>query len=109
MLILRRPPPPGVSAHDLFRALGSIYGTKDAGRSCGGVNFRTLKKHNWKMSKIEAALFFLVVDGCLGILITHVDDLFCAGQGDAYHGDRNSSQDQAQRVSFLRKEREAAG
>ena len=35
LLILRppRPPPPGISIHDLFRAKGSIYGTKDAGRS----------------------------------------------------------------------------
>ena len=88
LLILRppRPPPPGVSAHDLLRAFGSIHGAKDAGRSWWRKLFRTLKKHNWKMSKIEAALFFLAVDGCLqGILITHVDDLFCAGQGDVYH------------------------
>ncbi|CAE7610026.1 30S ribosomal protein S1, chloroplastic [Symbiodinium microadriaticum] len=36
LLILRPPrppPPPGVSPSDLFRAKGSIYGTKDAGRS----------------------------------------------------------------------------
>ena len=35
LLILRPPypPPPGVSPHDLLRAKGSIYGTRDAGRS----------------------------------------------------------------------------
>lgn len=35
LLILKppKPPPPGVSSTDLLRAKGSIYGTKDAGRS----------------------------------------------------------------------------
>lgn len=37
------------------------------------------------MSKIEAALFYLVIDGTLkGILISHVDDWFCAGKGKEY-------------------------
>ncbi|CAE7726450.1 unnamed protein product, partial [Symbiodinium necroappetens] len=61
LLILRapRPPPPGVAQHALFRAKGSIYGTKDAGRSWWKKLFRTLKKYRWTMSKIEAALFYL--------------------------------------------------
>ena len=38
------------------------------------------------MSRIEHALLFLVVDGRLcGILITHVDNLFCAGEGKQFH------------------------
>ena len=84
LLILRppRPPPPGISVHDLLRAKGSIYGTKDAGRSWWKKLFKTLKAHGWIMSKLEPALFYLVVEGKLrGILITHVDDLFCAGEG----------------------------
>ena len=88
LLILRppRPPPPGVSPQDLFRACGSIYGTKDAGRSWWRKLYKTLKKYQWKMSGIETALFMLVIDGNLkGILITHVDDLFCAGEGEVYH------------------------
>ena len=84
LLILRppRPPPPGISPHDLLRAKGSIYGTKDAGRAWWKKLYRTLKKHGWVMSKIEPALFYLIIDSELkGILITHVDDLFCAGEG----------------------------
>eukprot|EP00435_Cladocopium_sp_Y103_P025044 s387_g6.t1 len=77
-----RPPPPGISVHDLLRAKGSIYGTKDAGRSWWKKLFKTLKAHGWIMSKLEPALFYLVVEGKLrGILITHADDLFCAGEG----------------------------
>eukprot|EP00435_Cladocopium_sp_Y103_P014041 s2039_g3.t1 len=88
LLLLRppRPPPPGISPHDLLRALGSIYGTKDAGRAWWKKLFKTLRYYNWIMSRIEHALFFLVVDGKLcGILITHVDDLFCAGEGQQFH------------------------
>ena len=59
LLILRppRPPPPGISPHDLLRAKGSIYGTKDAGRSWWKKLFRTLRSHSWQMSKIEPAMF----------------------------------------------------
>ena len=87
LLILRapRPPPPGVSQHALFRAKGSIYGTKDAGRSWWKKLFRTLKKYRWTMSKIEAALFYLVSgDKLVGIMLSHVDDLLAAGEGDDY-------------------------
>lgn len=87
LLILRspRPPPPGVSPTDLLRAKGSIYGTKDAGRAWWKKLYRTLVSHGWKMSKIEPALFYLVIKGKLcGILITHVDDMFCAGEGSEF-------------------------
>ena len=89
LLILRppRPPPPGVSSHDLFRAKGSIYGTKDAGRSWWKKLFRALRHHGWVMSRIEAALFFLFDAGALvGICLSHVDDLFSAGEGAKYEG-----------------------
>ncbi|CAE7616057.1 RE2, partial [Symbiodinium sp. CCMP2592] len=89
LLILRppRPPPPGVSPHDLFRAKGSIYGTKDAGRSWWKKLFRSLRRHGWVMSRIEAALFFLFDAGALvGIYLSHVDDLFSAGEGAKYEG-----------------------
>ena len=87
LLILRspRPPPPAVSSTDLLRAKGSIYGTKDAGRAWWKKLYRILVSHGWKMSKIEPALFYLVIKGKLcGILITHVDDLFCAGEGSEF-------------------------
>lgn len=62
LLILRppRPPPPGISPHDLLRAKGSIYGTRDAGRAWWKKLYSTLVRHGWKMSKIEPALFYLV-------------------------------------------------
>ena len=90
LLILRppRPPPPGLSPHDLLRAKGSIYGTRDAGRSWWRKLYRTLRKYQWKMSSIEPALFFFANSrGDLeGILLTHVDDLYSAGEGEDYHG-----------------------
>eukprot|EP00439_Symbiodinium_sp_Y106_P017632 s1781_g2.t1 len=49
------------------------------------------KKHSWQMSKIQmskiaAALFFLF-DGIklLGVMISHVDDLYSAGEGKKYN------------------------
>ncbi|CAE7352234.1 RE2 [Symbiodinium sp. CCMP2456] len=86
-LILRppRPPPPGISPHDLLRARGSIYGTKDAGRAWWKKLYKTLKRHSWLMSRIEAALFYLVEGGRLiGVMISHVDDLYCTGEGERY-------------------------
>ncbi|CAJ1448790.1 unnamed protein product, partial [Effrenium voratum] len=87
VLILRppRPPPPGVSPHDLMRARGSIYGTKDAGRAWWKKLIRSLSAQGWRRSRIESALLFLYVENSLqGIMITHVDDLFAAGEGKAY-------------------------
>ena len=67
LLLLRppRPPPPGITSSDLFRAKGSIYGTRDAGRSWWRKLFNILKGHGWKMSKLEAALFYLYEDEML--------------------------------------------
>ena len=47
LLLLRppRPPPPRVSLRDLFRALGSIYGAKDAGRPWWRKLYKTLRSH----------------------------------------------------------------
>ncbi|CAE7041145.1 unnamed protein product [Symbiodinium sp. CCMP2592] len=88
LLLLRapRPPPPGVSPFDLFRARGSIYGTKDAGRAWWRKLWRTLKKHGWQMSEVEAALFYLFDGmGLLGVMISHVDDLYSGGEGKTYN------------------------
>ena len=96
LLVLRppRPPPPGVSPDDLLRAKGSICGTRDAGRSWWRKLFQTLKKHSWRMSRIEPALFILAEGPTLlCVLITHVDDLYAAGEGEKFrrhhrlHGD----------------------
>ena len=93
LLLLRppRPPPPGITSSDLFRAKGSIYGTRDAGRSWWRKLFNILKSHGWKMSKLEAALFYLYEDEMLvGALVTHVDDLYCTGVGKKYEGSMSS-------------------
>lgn len=52
------------------------------------------------MSKIEPALLLLGLDGKLsGLIITHVDDLYCPGEGQVYE----ASVEQA-KVQVLRKE-----
>lgn len=88
LLVLRppRPPPPGVYQHDLLRAKGSIYGTKDAGRSWWIKLFKEAVKEGWVSSKIEPAMFFLYNDSkdLTGIMVTHADDLFVAGEGEKY-------------------------
>eukprot|EP00435_Cladocopium_sp_Y103_P058473 s1160_g20.t1 len=87
LLLLRppRPPPPGVSPFDLLRAKGSIYGTRDAGRSWWKKLFHALFGQGWIMSKLEAALFFLFDGGVLvGALAAHVDDLYATGTGEKY-------------------------
>ncbi|CAE7242021.1 GIP, partial [Symbiodinium pilosum] len=55
------------------------------GRSWWKKLFKTLRKNGWRMSAIEPALFILA-DGSslLGVLITHVDDLYSCGEGEAY-------------------------
>lgn len=57
LLILKppKPPPPGVSSTDLLRAKGSIYGTKDAGRSWWFKLLEESKKEGWIQSSIESA------------------------------------------------------
>ena len=70
---------------DLFRAKGSIYGTKDAGRSWWKKLFKTVQEHGWQMSKYEAALFYLFEENKLiGVMASHVDDLFCTGTGNKF-------------------------
>jgi len=89
LLILRPPypPPPGVSPHDLLRAKGSIYGTRDAGRSWWKKLYRVLRESGWVMSKLEPALFYLFDEtyNLTGALVTHVDDLYVTGTGDKFH------------------------
>jgi len=47
--------------------------------------YKTLLSLGWRMSKIEPALLLFGLDGKLsGLIITHVDDLYCAGEGQVY-------------------------
>ncbi len=89
LLVLRPPypPPPGVSPSDLLRAKGSIYGTRDAGRSWWKKLYRVLRESGWTMSKLEPALFYLFDESLnlTGALVTHVDDLYVAGTGEKFH------------------------
>ena len=57
-----RPPPPGVHLMTLFRARGSIHGTKDAGRRWWMKLLRDATDCGWIASK---ALFFLYDGGVL--------------------------------------------
>ena len=88
LLILRapRPPPPGVAPSALFRAKGSIYGTKDAGRSWWKKLLKDSRQAGWILSKIEPALFYFYnkKNEFAGIMISHVDDLFVAGEGEEF-------------------------
>ena len=89
LLILRPPypPPPGISPSDLLRAKGSIYGTRDAGRSWWKKLYRVLREFGWTMSKLEPALFYLFDESfnLTGALVTHVDDLYVTGTGEKFH------------------------
>ena len=87
LLILRppRPPPPGLGPNDLLRAKGSIYGARDAGRSWWKRLYKSLRQNGWRMSAIEPALFILASGpSLLGVLITHVDDIYACGDGEVY-------------------------
>ena len=111
LLVLRppRPPPPGVSPDDLLRAKGSICGTRDAGRSWWRKLFQTLKKHSWRMSRIEPALFILAEGPTLlCVLITHVDDLYAAGEGEKFDG-TIASMETCRRSFTLRSRRTTSG
>eukprot|EP00435_Cladocopium_sp_Y103_P057754 s1878_g20.t1 len=87
LLILKAPypPPPGVAPGTLFRAKGSIYGTKDAGRSWWKKLAADAKLVGWIMSGIESALFYLHGGAKLvGIMASHVDNLITCGEGPVY-------------------------
>ena len=61
---------------DLPRAKGSIYGTRDAGRTFWLHLRRILTDAGWKESCLEGAMFWFVEEGHVrGVMITHVDDL----------------------------------
>jgi hypothetical protein len=91
LLVLRapRPPPPGVRPGTLFRARGSIYGTKDAGRSWWIKLLHDAKECGWILSQIELALFYLYDESTfpptlIGVMASHVDDLITCGFGEKY-------------------------
>lgn len=47
--------------------------------------FKESKKEGWIQSSIEPALFYLYEGGELcGIMISHVDDLYTAGEGNYF-------------------------
>ena len=71
--------------HQVLRALGAIYGTKDAGRAW----YLHLKKHllplGWYASQLERCLFFLRNErgSLVAVLFVHVDDLLVAFKADS--------------------------
>ena len=87
-LLILKPPspaPPGTEGK-LLRAKGSIYGTRDAPRAWWLYLKTLLLEEGWQEHGLEPALFFRRDCGALtGLLVTHVDDLFFAGVGAAFH------------------------
>ena len=82
LLILKapHPPPPGVAAGQLFLAKGSVYGTKDAGRTSWFWLRGKIMQVGFVISALERCLFFLFdydTDPAtlICILIAYVDDL----------------------------------
>ena len=69
-----------------MRARGAIYGTKDAGRQWWLHLREVLVQHGWKESIYEPCLFMLrdKTNKLVGLLCTHVDDLFVTGEGDFF-------------------------
>jgi hypothetical protein len=54
--------------------------------------YKTLLSLGWRMSKIEPALLLFGLDGKLsGLIITRVDDLYCAGEGQVYEASIETS------------------
>ena len=83
MLILRapRPAPPGEREGQLYRAKGSIYGTRDAGRSWWLKVKKTLLQIGFIESVLEPAWFLLTRAGRLiGAVLVHVDDFLIIGE-----------------------------
>ena len=55
-LLLRMPsknPPPGMLPNQVVRAMGSIYGTRDAGRAWYLHLKKVLAEHGWRESSLE--------------------------------------------------------
>ena len=74
------PPPPGVSPGQVFLARGSVYGTKDAGRSAWLWLRDILLSLGFIESFFEKCLFLLADgDKLVGMLMTYVDDFLHGG------------------------------
>ena len=83
MLLIRMPgqqPPPGTIPYQVLRALGSIYGTKDAGRAWYLHLRKILISRGWVESKLERCLFYLrdPRGETVCVLFVHVDDILAA-------------------------------
>ena len=78
------PPPPGTAPGALYRALGAIYGTRDAGRSFWEHLVKETTVHGkWEQSKLDRCLYRLYGDDgqLIGLCTSHVDDLLLCGDG----------------------------
>ena len=88
LLVLRVPDPvPDPSLVGKYlRAKGAIYGTKDAGRGWWLKLKAELLSLGWRLHPLEPAFFVLYNDqgSVTGLLLSHVDDLLFAGEGDYF-------------------------
>ena len=77
----KRQPPPGCEPGEVRVARGSIYGTRDAGRSWYHQHFRDRLANKFRVheSALEKGLCLYEFNGRLTfVTVTHVDDLFYA-------------------------------
>ena len=73
-------PPPGTRPYQVLRALGSIYGTRDAGRAWYTHLKTILEKEGWIESRLERAIsrYYDSKGVLVGVMFAHVDDLLVA-------------------------------
>ena len=87
LLLLRMPhahPPPGCLPSQIMVALGSIYGTRDAGRGFYLHAKRFLARLGLRELCLEKASYVLPgPSGPIMVIHTHVDDFFIADDGSA--------------------------
>ena len=76
----KRQPPPGCEPGEVRVARGSIYGTRDAGRSWyQHLRDKLASKFRVQESALEKGLYLYEFNGRLTfVTVTHVDDLFYA-------------------------------
>ena len=76
-------PPPGTLPGQILRALGSIYGTTDAGRAWYLRSKKILSEYGWEESCLERSVFVLRdrtggENKVVAVMFAHVDDLLLA-------------------------------
>ena len=76
---------PGYDNEQLFEVIKPIHGFNDSPQRWFTKFDKTVKKDNWKRSKLDHCIYFLWDQGCLcGVLGVHVDDVILGGSGGRF-------------------------